>query len=100
MIFTSARRAAANLTEPEFRSSFWRSIGLTLLVLIGLWFGLSYLFEWLLLPWVAVMAPDLPGWAEAWADWFGVVAGVAVAPAIRGIGRRRTDHQCAPQPVG
>ncbi|MHB2267208.1 sulfate transporter family protein [Aliihoeflea sp. PC F10.4] len=77
MILTAARRAAANLTEPEFRTTFWKTIGLTLLVLIALWFGLRYLFEWLLLPWLSVMAPDMPGWAERWADWFGVFAGIA-----------------------
>jgi CysZ protein len=77
MILTSARRAAANLTEPEFRATFWKSIGLTLVVLIGLWFALRYLFEWLLLPWMAVIAPDLPGWTEGWADWLGVFAGIA-----------------------
>ena len=77
MIFTAARRAAANLTEPEFRSTFWKSIGLTVLFLIGLWFALRYLFEWLFWPWLVMMAPDLPGWADAWASWFGIFAGVA-----------------------
>lgn len=82
MILTAARRAAANLAEPEFRSAFWKSIGLTLVVLIGLWFGLRYLFEWLLWPWMVTMAPDLPGWAEAWSSWFGVAAGVAAGIAL------------------
>lgn len=77
MILACARRAVANLTEPEFRSTFWKTIGLTVLVLIGLWFGLRYAFEWLLLPWLTVIAPDLPGWAERWADWLGVFAGIA-----------------------
>lgn len=77
MILASARRAAINLTEPEFRATFWKTIGLTLIVLIGLWFGLRYLFEWLLLPWLTVMAPSLPGWADAWGNWLGVFAGIA-----------------------
>jgi len=52
MILDSARAAASQLFLPEFRSVFWKTLGLTLLALAALWFGLKELFDWLALPWI------------------------------------------------
>lgn len=86
MIFAAARAALVNLLEPEFRSTFWKSIGLTIAALIGLWFAIRWLFGWALLPWLEAVAPDFPASYEAWAEWLGifadVLAGLGLAVAL------------------
>jgi CysZ protein len=77
MIFDAARAAASQLFSPEFRSVFFKTLGLTLLALVALWFGLKELFEWLALPWIDALLPGLPGWV----GWLGLIAAV-----IAGIG--------------
>jgi CysZ protein len=72
MVVESARAAASHLFRPEFRSVLWKSIGLTVLLLIGFWFGLRELFEALAWPFFDQMLPDLPSWT----GWIGVVAGI------------------------
>ncbi|MEI4481115.1 MULTISPECIES: sulfate transporter family protein [unclassified Phyllobacterium] len=72
MILESARAAAGHLFRPEFRSVLWKSIGLTVLLLAGVWFGLRELFEILAWPFVDQMMPDLPSWA----GWIGFIAGI------------------------
>ncbi|MBD8555317.1 sulfate transporter family protein [Rhizobium sp. CFBP 8762] len=72
MIFTAARLAFLNLFAPETRSVFWKVIGLTLVVLVGLWFGLRALFVWLAWPWLDGLLPTAPDWA----DWSGLVFGI------------------------
>jgi CysZ protein len=47
VILDAARAAAGNLFSPEFRSVFLKTLGLTLLALVALWFGLESLLEWL-----------------------------------------------------
>lgn len=71
MIVESARAAAGHLFRPEFRAVLWKSLGLTALLLIGVWFGLRELFEAMAWPFVDQMIPELP----AWAGWIGFVAG-------------------------
>ena len=44
MILEAARLSLANLFAPETRSVFWKILGLTILVLIGLWFSLRGVF--------------------------------------------------------
>ena len=75
MIVESARAAASHLFSPEFRAVLWKSLGLTLLLLLGAWFGLREIFEWLALPFFEQMLPDLP----AWTGWVGFVAGIAAS---------------------
>jgi CysZ protein len=82
MIIDSARAAAGHLFSAPFRSVLWKSLGLSLLVLIALWFGLTQLFDWLALP-------TLEGWftgAPAWGEWIGfltaILAGLAVAALL------------------
>jgi CysZ protein len=50
-----------------------KSIGLTLLILVGAWFGLQNLFDALAMPWIDQWLPGLP----AWAGWISIVAAVA-----------------------
>ncbi|PSM19419.1 sulfate transporter family protein [Nitratireductor sp. StC3] len=70
MILDAARAAAAQLFTAEFRQVFLKSLGLTLLALVALWFGLSGLFDTFAMPWIDQMLPGFP----AWAGWLGFVA--------------------------
>ncbi len=72
MIIDAARMAASRLFTPEFRSVLLKSIGMTLLLLVGAWFGMKGLFEWMALPWLDALLPGLPSWA----GWLGVVAAI------------------------
>lgn len=78
MILDAANAALRQLFASEFRSVFAKTLGLTLLALIALWFGLRELFEWLALPWFSAFAPDLPGWAA----WLGPIAALAAGIAL------------------
>ena len=73
MILDAARAAAGNLFTAEFRSVFFKTLGLTLLALAGLWFGLKETFDWLALPWIDALMPGLPSWA----GWLGFVTAIA-----------------------
>ncbi|WP_442580509.1 sulfate transporter family protein [Mesorhizobium sp. ASY16-5R] len=77
MILDSARAAAGHLFSAPFRGVFLKTLGLTLLALVALWFGLSQMFEWLAWPWLEALLPGLPGWA----GWLGVIAAI-----VAGIG--------------
>jgi CysZ protein len=77
MILEAARTAAGHLFSAPFRGVFFKTLGLTLLALIAMWFGLRGLFDWLAMPWVDALLPGLPDWA----GWLGVVAAI-----IAGIG--------------
>ncbi|MCX7303907.1 MAG: sulfate transporter family protein [Hyphomicrobiales bacterium] len=79
MILDAARAAASQLFLPEFRRIFFKTLGLTLLTLMAFWFGLKELFQWLALPWIDAVLPDLPGWA-GWLELFaGIIAGMGLA---------------------
>ena len=73
MILDAARAAAGQLFSAEFRSVFFKTLGLTLLALVALWFGLKELFEWLALPFLDALLPGLPGWA----GWLGFITAIA-----------------------
>ena len=73
MILDAARAAIRDLFAPELRSVFVKTLGLTLLALVALWFGLKELFDWLALPWLDALLPGLPSWA----GWLGSSGGVA-----------------------
>ncbi|PZV37461.1 sulfate transporter family protein [Mesorhizobium kowhaii] len=76
MISSAARAAAGQLFSPEFRSVFIKTLGLTLLALVALWFGLTSLVEWLALPWLHALLPGMPSWA----GWLGgIIAAIALA---------------------
>ena len=79
MILDAARAAAGQLFSPEFRSVFLKTLGLTVLALAALWFGLESLLEWLAWPWLQTFVPGLPGWA----GWLGaIVAGIVLAVGV------------------
>jgi CysZ protein len=81
MIIQSARAAFSQLLTPPLRGVFLKSIGLTLALLVGAWFGVSWLFEWLALPWLDARL-SLPDWAS-WLGTFGtVLAGLVLALAL------------------
>ncbi|MER9585594.1 sulfate transporter family protein [Mesorhizobium sp. M0276] len=76
MIFDAARTAALELLSPPFRAVFVKTLGLTLLALVALWFGLTSLVEWLALPWLQTLLPGMPSWA----GWLGgIIAAIALA---------------------
>ncbi len=72
MIIDAARAAFSRLFSAEFRSVFFKTLGLTLLALVALWFGLKELFDWLALPWIDVLLPGFPDWA----GWLGLIAAI------------------------
>ncbi|MDG4852962.1 MULTISPECIES: sulfate transporter family protein [unclassified Mesorhizobium] len=76
MILDAARAAASRLFSPEFRSVFLKTLGLTLLALGALWFGIESLLEWLAWPWLQTFVPGLPSWA-GWLS--GIIAGILLA---------------------
>lgn len=84
MILDAARAAAGRLFTAEFRSVFLKSLGLTLLALVALWFGMKELFDMVALPWIDAFLPGFP----AWAGWLGLIAailfgiGLALAMAL------------------
>jgi CysZ protein len=78
MIFDAARAAASQLFSQEFRSVFFKTLGLTLLALAALWLGLKELFEWLALPWLEALMPGVPDWA----GWLGVVAAIVAGVGL------------------
>lgn len=79
MILQSASAAAAKLFTPEFRSVFFKTLGLTALVLVGAWFAIGGMLEAFALPPLAAMLPAMPDWT----GWLGgialVIGGIALA---------------------
>jgi CysZ protein len=82
MIFEAARRALADLFSPNFRPLFFKTLGLTILGLIGLWFALDWLAEWLALPFVDDLIAQLPEWVGWLSAVVSIVVGVAIALAL------------------
>jgi CysZ protein len=82
MILDVARLAAANVLAPEIRRVFWKVLGMTLLVLVGLWLALRSAFIAFALPWLQAFVPDLPGWAGWITFVFAVLAGIGLALAL------------------
>ncbi|MBL1406205.1 MAG: sulfate transporter family protein [Rhizobiales bacterium] len=55
MVIESARKAASVLTKPKFRSVLLKSIGLTILLFMGVWIGVEAAFA-------SFITPALSGW--------------------------------------
>ncbi|WP_136657841.1 sulfate transporter family protein [Nitratireductor sp. XY-223] len=72
MIVEAARLAGRNLFAPETRSAFWKILGITVLLLIGLWTALRGLFVTYAMPWLDQLVPGIPEWA----GWLGIVFGI------------------------
>ena len=82
MILDAARLSLLNLFAPETRSVFWKVLGLTILVLIGLWLALRQTFLSVVWPWFALYMPDVPDWA-GWLTFIAAIfAGVGLALAL------------------
>ncbi|MDR6667582.1 sulfate transporter family protein [Rhizobium sp. 1399] len=79
MILDAARLSLANLFASETRSAFWKVLGLTVLVLIGLWFALRGLFISFIFPWVVGFFPEMPDWAGWLSFVFLIAAGIGLA---------------------
>lgn len=82
MILDAAGLALRNLFAPETRSVFWKVIGLTLLVLAGLWFALRETFVAFAMPWVDALIPGMPEWAGWLTFIFGIFASIGLALAL------------------
>lgn len=82
MILDAAGLALRNLFAPETRSVFWKVIGLTLIVLVGLWFALRETFIAYAMPWVDALIPGTPEWAGWLTFVFGIFASIGLALAL------------------
>ncbi|MBB3595331.1 CysZ protein [Rhizobium sp. BK529] len=78
MILDAARLSLINLFAPETRSVFWKVLGLTVLVLIGLWFALRSIFIAFIFPFVAGFFPEMPDWAGWLSFAFLIAAGIGL----------------------
>lgn len=79
MIFDAAMLSLRNLFSPETRTVFWKTLGLTVLVLIGLWFGLRESFIAFIMPMIQGFIPELPDWAGWLTLVFGILASIGLA---------------------
>ncbi|OWV66193.1 cysteine biosynthesis protein CysZ [Rhizobium sp. R339] len=79
MILDAARLSLVNLLAAETRSVFWKVLGLTILVLVGLWFALRGAFMAFVFPWLTSFFPDLPEWAGWFTLVFAILAGIGLA---------------------
>lgn len=82
MIIEAARLSLVNLFAPETRAVFWKVLGLTILVLVGLWLALRQTFVSFLWPWFALYLPDVPDWAGWLTLVAAVFAGIGLALAL------------------
>lgn len=82
MIIEAARLAGRNLFAPETRSAFWKILGLTLLLLVGLWFLLRNGFIAFALPWLDALIPGIPEWAGWLGFVFGIIASFGLAAGL------------------
>ncbi len=72
MIVDAAVKAFKRLFTPEFRAVFWKTLGLTLLLLAGLWISIRQIFLSYAWPWMEQLLPGMP----AWAGWLGIVSAI------------------------
>ncbi|GHC80639.1 sulfate transporter family protein [Limoniibacter endophyticus] len=75
MIFDSVRLALKDLFRPEFRKAFIKTLLLTLLALVVIWFGLKWLFDFLALPFLTEMMRP----SGEWASWLGTLSSILFA---------------------
>lgn len=75
MVLDAARLAARDVFAAENRAVLWKMLGITVLLLIGVWFGLQGLFGAAFDLWLDRLIPDLPPWLA----WLGFVTGLFLA---------------------
>lgn len=76
MIYSSLVLALQSLLHPGMRATFWKTLGLTILALIGAWFAISSGFTELAIPWVSdffQLDYELPQWT-GWISFFALMA--------------------------
>lgn len=76
MILDAARLALSQLFTAPFRAVFVKTLGLTLLGIAAMWFGLKELLDWLALDRLEAMAAAYSGWLGM---ILGLVAGFGLA---------------------
>lgn len=85
MIIQSAVMALRPLLTPPYRAVLWKSLGLAAVALVLLWFGLTWIVDWLALPWLDALFPDTEA-GQRWEGWFGflaaVLAGIGIAVGL------------------
>ncbi|MGX5664501.1 sulfate transporter family protein [Rhizobium daejeonense] len=82
MIIEAARLALNNLFAPETRKVFWKVMGLTVLVLVGLWVAVRESFIAYVMPWIEGFLPGMPDWAGWLGFVFGIFASIGLALAL------------------
>lgn len=83
MILDAARAALARLPTAGFRGTFLKSIGLTLLLLAAIWYGLYRIFGLFALPWIDVFFSGTSDWAGGFASiTAAILAGLGLAVAL------------------
>ncbi|TPW29856.1 sulfate transporter family protein [Pararhizobium mangrovi] len=75
MILDAIRLAGRDLFAEETRAALWKTLGLTILLLIGAWFGLEAAFTHFALPPLRSLLPDLPDWT----GWIGLIVGIVAS---------------------
>ncbi|MEM0899440.1 MAG: sulfate transporter family protein [Pseudomonadota bacterium] len=83
ILFDAIKKALGELTDPALRSLLWKAIGLTILGLIFVWFGLRAVFE-------ATAVTFLSGWFSGlslpylsdWGDGIGMFTLIAASIAF------------------
>jgi CysZ protein len=72
MVLQAALTALQRLFSKEYRSVFWKILGLTILLLLGAWVAIRQLFFALAWPWLEAFLPGMPDWT----GWLGLVAAI------------------------
>lgn len=72
MVLQAAYTALQRLFSPEYRSVFWKVLGLTILLLMGAWAAIRQVFFSFAWPWLETLLPSLP----AWTGWLGLVSAI------------------------
>ncbi len=79
MILASAARALRDPLLPALPAALWKSLGLTAVVLVALWFAVRWLFEVVAIPFFAQFSPDMPAWVDNAGTFAGWAASIALA---------------------
>lgn len=80
MIINAAKQALGELFDPALRQVFWKSIGLTIVGLIVIWFGLRALLEVATIPFISSYA--LPDWIGTIGIFATIAASIAIAVGL------------------
>ncbi|HMQ58692.1 MAG TPA: sulfate transporter family protein [Rhizobiaceae bacterium] len=82
MVIDAARKAVADVFDPQMRPLVWKSLGLAILALIVLWWVVRLGFDWLALPWLSGFMPQMPEWTGWISAFAAIAAGLALAVAL------------------